>query len=309
MSVTDPRVSVVIPTYKREAKYLLRAINSINNQTYKNTEMVIVDDNPPDSKHRKNTMNLMNLYINDPNIIYYMNEKNIGGSLARNNGIKVATGEFVTFLDDDDEYLPEKIEKQLNFMLGQECDMSFTDLKLVNDNKIVVDYREYSDLNSFDKQSLLKYHITRHLTGTPTFMYKANKLNEIGGFEDSNMGQEFYLMLKSIEKDLKICYLPECDVIAYRHKEGGISQGKNKIFGENTLYKFKKKYFKDLTNQEKMFIRFRHYAVMVIAYKRNNEYLKSLGSIFIMFLSSPIDFFKEVRRFILNIFNKRRMGI
>lgn len=307
MSQTNPRVSVVIPTYKREAKYLLRAINSIKNQTYKNTEIVIVDDNYPNSEYRELIRNFMHQYSNDSDVIYCMNEKNMGGSLARNNGIYAATGNFITFLDDDDEYLPEKIEKQLNFMLDQDCDMSFTDLKLVNDNKVVVDYREYPNLVNFDKQSLLKYHIMRHLTGTPTFMYKADKIRNIGGFEDAKMGQEFYLMLKSIERDLKIGYLSTCDVIAYRHSEGGISQGNNKIIGENSLYDFKKKYFDIFTTREKMFIRFRHYAVMAIAYKRNKQYLQSLKSVSIMFLSSPIDFVKEVSRFSLNIFNSRRL--
>lgn len=307
MSETNPRVSVVIPTYKRETKYLLRAIDSIKNQTYKNTEIVIVDDNQPESEYRKTSIEFMKRYKNDPDVIYYVNEKNLGGSLARNNGIEAATGEYITFLDDDDEYLPNKIEKQLNFMLSQDCDMSFTDLKLVNDNKVVVDYREYPNLNSFDKQSLLKYHIMRHLTGTPTFMYQADKLKEIGGFEDAKMGQEFYLMLKSIEKDLKIGYFNDCDVIAYRHNEGGISQGENKIIGENALYDFKKKYFDIFTLREKMFIRFRHYAVMVIAYKRNKQYLQSLRSAIIMFLSSPIDFIKEVSRFSSNVLNRRRL--
>lgn len=194
-------------------------------------------------------------------------------------------------------------------MLSQDCDMSFTDLKLVNDNKVVVDYREYTNLDNSNKESLLKYHIMRHLTGTPTFMYKADKLKEIGGFEDAKVGQEFYLMLKSIEKGLKISYLNECDVIAYRHKDGGVSQGKNKIIGENVLYDFKKKYFKFFTTREKMFVRFRHYAVMTIAYKRNKEYFKSFWSLIVMFLASPIDCIKEVSRYIINIFKKRRMEI
>ncbi len=301
------RVSVIIPTYKRDVKYLFRAISSIEKQTYKNIEIIIVDDNPADSEYRKKTADFMKQYNNNSNIIYYMNHKNIGGSLARNNGINIASGEFITFLDDDDEYLPSKIEKQLNFMIDKNCDMSFTDLKLVNDDRVVVDYREYPNLKKFDKQSLLKYHIMRHLTGTPTFMYRAEKLKEIGGFEDAKMGQEFYLMLKSIEKDLKICYLNDSDVVAYRHNDGGISQGKNKIIGENSLYNFKRKYFNIFTTREKMFIRFRHYAVMAVAYKRNKQYFKALGNAIIMFLASPIDFVVEVSRFLSNIFNKRKL--
>lgn len=309
MIESNPRVSVVIPTYMRETSYLLRAVSSIKNQTYSNTEIIIVDDNPPGSDFRIMTIDFMNQFDNDPNVIFYMNEHSIGGALARNNGIHAASGQFITFLDDDDEYLPEKVSKQVSFMLAQDCDMSLTDLKLVNDNKVVVDYREYPNLDTSDKQSLLKYHLMRHLTGTPTFMYKANKLKEIGGFQDAKMGQEFYLMLKTIENDLKICYLPECDVIAYRHKEGGISQGKNKIIGENELYDFKKKYFHLFNHREKMYIKFRHHAVMTIAYKRNSEYFKSLMSGVIMFFSSPIDFVKEISRFVLNISKERRMEI
>lgn len=305
MSDIDQRVSVVIPTYKRETKYLLRAITSIKDQTYKNTEIVIVDDNPPNSDYRNMIMEFMKQYENDDDVTYIVNPMNIGGSLARNNGINVATGEFITFLDDDDEYLPEKIDKQLRFMKENNCDMSFTDLKLVNDSKVVVDFREYGGLRKYDKMSLLKYHIMRHLTGTPTFMYKAEKLKQIGGFEDAKMGQEFYLMLKSIENHLKICYLNDCDVIAYRHSDGGISHGTNKIDGENILYNFKKKYFYIFNHREKMFIRFRHYAVLVIAYKRNKEYLKSMISGLMMIFSSPLDFVKELIRFIKNMTKKR----
>ncbi|MDR5658767.1 glycosyltransferase family 2 protein [Serpentinicella sp. ANB-PHB4] len=305
MIKSSTRVSVIIPTYKREVKYLLRAINSVKNQTYKNTEIIVVDDNPPGSEYRKRMMDFMKQYTNDSDVIYYVNETNMGGALARNNGINVATGDFITFLDDDDEYLTKKVEKQLNFMIEKNCDMSFTDLKLVNDNKVVIDYREYPKLNSFDKQGLLKYHIMRHLTGTPTFMYKASKLKEIGGFEDVKMGQEFYLMLKSIENDLKICYFPECDVRAYRHNKGGISQGKNKIIGENELFEFKKKYFNIFTTREKMFIRFRHYAVMTMAYKRNKQYFRALKNVVIMFVSSPIDCIIEGRCFILRTLPKR----
>lgn len=302
------KVSIIIPTYKR-SDYLIRAIDSVINQTYSNIEVIVIDDNDPYSEFRKATEIKMQKYFNNKKVKYLKNEKNLGGALTRNIGIREATGDYITFLDDDDVYLPYKIEKQLNFMLSQDCDMSFTDLKLVNDNKVVVDYREYTNLDNSNKESLLKYHIMRHLTGTPTFMYKADKLKEIGGFEDAKVGQEFYLMLKSIEKGLKISYLNECDVIAYRHKDGGVSQGKNKIIGENVLYDFKKKYFKFFTTREKMFVRFRHYAVMTIAYKRNKEYFKSFWSLIVMFLASPIDCIKEVSRYIINIFKKRRMEI
>lgn len=308
MKENSIKVSVIIPTYKREVKYLSRAISSIKSQTHGNTEIVVVDDNPTESVHRNEVEQFMETYKQDPYAIYFKNPENVGGSLARNNGIGAATGDYITFLDDDDEYLPEKIEKQLKFMLSNDYDMSFTNLKLVNDNKVVVDFREYTWLKNFNQNDLLKSHIMRHLTGTPTFMYKVEKLKEIGCFENAKMGQEFYLMLKSIEGGLKIGYLNDCDVIAYRHNDGGISQGKNKIKGELALYNFKRKYFSIFNFRQKMFIRFRHYAVMTIAYKRNGDYIQTLWSATKMFFSSPLDFIGELGKFLFNITKNRRLG-
>lgn len=111
-----PKVSVIIPTYKR-SEMLSRAIDSVLSQTYKNVEVVVVDDNNPDTDWRKNTADTMQKYVNDLRVKYVCHEKNMNGSVARNTGIKSATGEIVAFLDDDDWYLPTKIEKQVKYLL------------------------------------------------------------------------------------------------------------------------------------------------------------------------------------------------
>jgi glycosyltransferase involved in cell wall biosynthesis len=296
MNIIDKRVSVIIPTYKREVKYLSRAVESILNQTYKNIEIIVIDDSPSTYSDRYKIKSYMDS-IKSSNVMYIQNEKNLGGSLSRNVGISIATGEYITFLDDDDKYLSKKIEKQLDFMVLGDYDLTFANMIMHNDKEEVVDIREYHDIPSFDNKALLHYHLMKHLTGTPTFMFKAKKLKEIGGFEDATMGQEFYLMLKSIEKNLSIGYFDDCDIVVYKHKDGGITQGKNKINGENILYKFKQKYFEQLNKKEKRYIRFRHYAVLVVAYKRNNMFIKAVLIGMVAFLSSPLDFIKEVFRF------------
>lgn len=185
-------------------------------------------------------------------------------------------------------------------MLAEDCDLSFTNLTLVNERKEIVDFRDHSGVDRFDNEYLLKYHLMRHLTGTPTFMYKAEKLREIGGFNDAKVSQEFYLMLKSIEAGLKIRYMNESDVIAYRHSDGGISHGQTKINGEKYLYEFKQQYFDRFTAKERRFITFRYYAVMAVAYIRNKNYFKALGSAIRMFFTSPLHLLKEGLRFISN---------
>ena len=104
------KVSVVIPTYKR-SEFLLRALESVLNQTWTDIEAVIVDDNGEGSEFRAATQrSLDEHYAADPRVKRVLNAKNMGGALARNEGIAAATGEYITFLDDDDIFLPEKVQ-------------------------------------------------------------------------------------------------------------------------------------------------------------------------------------------------------
>lgn len=110
------KVSVITPTYKR-SEMLPRAIKSVLAQTYKNIEIVVVDDNDPDSEWRKTTEQRMEEFTNDSRVVYVRHDKNMNGSAARNTGIKASTGNIITYLDDDDWYYPEKVEKQVEYLL------------------------------------------------------------------------------------------------------------------------------------------------------------------------------------------------
>lgn len=298
----EPRVSVIIPTFKRTEKFVKRAIDSLVTQDYQNLEIIIIDDNANlDAKeYRENNKKLINSYKDD-RIVYKENNKNLGGSLSRNEGIKVSTGDYITFLDDDDEYLPNKIKKQVEEMVVNNFDMSFSDLRICNQKGKTIDYREYSQIRSFENKELMNYHLTKHITGTPTFMYRANSLKGIGGFPDAKMGQEFYLMYNSIKNGMKIGYVPESNLIAYRHSNGGISMGYNKIIGEKALYSFKKQHFNTLKFRDKLFIRFRHHVILAIAFKRNKDWFMSLRHAVLAVILSPLDFLIEVTRFLYKI--------
>jgi glycosyltransferase involved in cell wall biosynthesis len=105
-------VSVIIPTYKR-SDYILRAINSVLNQTYKNIEIIIVDDNESEDEYSRITQKLLKELIDSKKIIYVKHNTNKGISAARNTGIKNSKGEYIAFLDDDDEFISNKTEIQL----------------------------------------------------------------------------------------------------------------------------------------------------------------------------------------------------
>lgn len=112
-----PLVSIIMPTYKR-SDMLSRAIKSVLTQTYSNIEIIVVDDNNPDTEWRKKTQGIMSEYNNNSKIKYILHPYNKNGSAARNTGIQQATGDIVTFLDDDDIYCPDKIRKQVDYLLN-----------------------------------------------------------------------------------------------------------------------------------------------------------------------------------------------
>lgn len=102
----NPMISVIIPTYNR-VTVITRAIRSVQKQTYQDFEIIVVDDGSTDD-----TEKVIHSF-NESRITYIKHERNLNGAVARNTGINVAKGRYIAFLDSDDEWLPEKLEKQL----------------------------------------------------------------------------------------------------------------------------------------------------------------------------------------------------
>lgn len=109
-----PKVSAIITTYNREKKILDRAVQSVLNQTYQDLELIIVDDNGLHSKVQKQNADFLDELITSDNRVRYIPLKeNRGVQFARNKGLEEATGDYIGFLDDDDIWWSQKIEKQL----------------------------------------------------------------------------------------------------------------------------------------------------------------------------------------------------
>ena len=146
-SMYTDKISVIIPSYNR-FNYLVNAIDSIKNQTYKNIEIIIVNDGSKQLEYYNNKIK---------NVIFLhqkQNSKQIFGfsniNYIRNIGIKHSTGKYIAFLDDDDYWLQNKIELQINSMKNNNCKMSSSDgyigYGVYNNNKI---YKKYNKDNYF----------------------------------------------------------------------------------------------------------------------------------------------------------------
>lgn len=123
-----PFVSIITPVYNSE-KYIADAINSVLSQTYGNWEMIIADDCSTD-----NTANIIKQFA-DPRLRYICLKENSGAAIARNIALENANGRFIAFLDSDDTWKPEKLEKQLKFMLDNNIGFSFTAYEILGEKK------------------------------------------------------------------------------------------------------------------------------------------------------------------------------
>lgn len=284
------KVSVVVATYKRKDD-LKRALDSLAHQSYDNFEIVLVDDNG-DFEWNETVNGIVEAFKNEyPHIDlkYIVNNPNQGSAKTRNIGIEASSGEYITFLDDDDLYLPEKISHQVEFMIQGGYDYSITDLYLYNEDDKLTDKRVRDYVKDTSKKSLMSYHLKYHLTGTDTMMFTKKYLLEIGCFAPIDVGDEFYLMQRAIEGNGKFGYLSGCDVKAYVHTgEGGLSSGEGKIKGENDLYEYKKTFFHSISAKTRRYIRMRHYAVIAFAYLRIKKYGKFIINSTKSFLNAPI---------------------
>jgi glycosyltransferase involved in cell wall biosynthesis len=279
-------VSVVIPTYKR-AEYLPRALESVLSQQYPSVEAVVVDDNGEGTAAQLSTAQVLSAYA-DRRVRYVVNPRNLGGALARNAGIEAASGYYVTFLDDDDEYLPGKIAVQAEKMDERGWDMSFMDADICGVAGTLIDMRRHIMPEEPDRAALIARHLIEHLTPTATFMFTAEALRRIGSFEPSEMGHEYMLMLKAIERGLRIGYIPRSLVRQYAHPGERITTGDKKAEGEKRLYALKRRYFDYLTPAQRRSVSARHYATLFYVHLKRRELPLALYNGISAALSSPV---------------------
>lgn len=127
--MNEPLVSIITPVYNAE-KFLEDTIKSVIKQSYKNWELILVDDCSKDS-----SSDIIKKYKeNDDRIKYIKLEKNSGASISRNIGIKNANGRFIAFVDSDDLWEEKKLEKQVEYMLENNIGFSFTSYRYMREN-------------------------------------------------------------------------------------------------------------------------------------------------------------------------------
>ncbi len=192
-------ISIVIPTYNREST-IGRAIKSVINQSYQNWECIIVDDGSIDNSEQ------VICSFNDSRIIYHKHKINKNASTARNTGMNMSRGKYIALLDSDDEWLPTKLEKQLQLLksLPSEYGMVSCWQDYYNGKTL------FNQLHKNNRGILFPQILTQILTGgAQTLFFKREVFEKVGGFDERITNGDDQDFIRRISQYYHIDLVPE----------------------------------------------------------------------------------------------------
>jgi glycosyltransferase involved in cell wall biosynthesis len=240
----NPKVSIVIPTYNR-ADFLPKAIQSVLSQTYRDWEIIIVDDGSTD-----NTEEIVKGY-NESRIRYIAHKSNLGISAARNTAIKNSKGKYIALLDSDDEWFPEKISYQMNIFQKKdsECGVVCTSGHMIEDDKKIRVKVIPANLDNFYEKFLFE-----NIIWCSSVLIKKECFEKLGLFDEHLKSCEDWEMWIRISKYYKFIFL-KTPLIKYLIHPGQLSENLLKKINARKRILFK--YQDELKNRK--FVYSHHY--------------------------------------------------
>lgn len=202
-------VSVIMPVYNGE-KYIRSAIDSVLNQTFQDFEFIIINDGSID-----NTENIVKSY-KDKRIRYYY-QKNMGPGLARNFGMSVAQGEFISFIDSDDVYFKSKLEEQTNILKNnKKFDIVYCDIEIIDVNSEHISYIK-DEFGYTKKEDIYAYMLFRQvIPSPPSIMIRTECYKKGCKFGGNSFMAEDYEFLLKLSQNFEFYYLP---LVLYKYRK------------------------------------------------------------------------------------------
>lgn len=233
-----PLVSVIMPTYRRDAT-LRRAISSVLKQTYRNLELIVVNDNGDDGRFTPIVREVVFSFAeNDDRVSLLEPVEHKNGAYARNRGVEASSGGFIAFLDDDDWWEPEKIERQVDTFenLSDEWGVVSCRVKRYRGDKLISVLPKHPDGHVYKDIMLV---VSDFATGT--LMVRRSLFDEVGGFDERLRRHQDLQLLIELTYRKKLLQLDEplhcCDV----------SDGQNRL-GPDELIGAKKALFESVSD-------------------------------------------------------------
>ncbi|MBP3890769.1 MAG: glycosyltransferase family 2 protein [Solobacterium sp.] len=225
-------VSIVIPTYHRPDR-IARAVESALKQTCEAKEIIVVDDNGKDSEFAHQTKLALQPYLDGQSIQYIQNEVNEGGSFSRNVGLREATGKYITFLDDDDEIHPEKLEKQIRSLeeRGETYSACYTGYhKLLKDGEVMESEEKIEGY-------VYPYALARaiYVGSGSNLLVRTEIARKIGGYDVSFKRNQDLEFLARMVKDYQLAYVDE-DLLTIHYEVREVKRSYEELVAIDTHY-------------------------------------------------------------------------
>ena len=210
----DGLVSIIMPSWNT-ANFIGKSIQCVVDQTYTNWELLIVDDCSADY-----TDDVVKPFLADKRIKYFKNEKNSGAAMTRNRAMREAQGEWIAFLDSDDLWMPEKLEKQVEFMKKNGYVLSFTEYeKIDEEDKPLNIYVSGPDV--VNKRKMYNYDYIGQLT----MMYSAKHFGLVQ-IKDIKKNNDYAIRLQLYKKPETEAHLLKENLARYRIRKKSVSHDK-----------------------------------------------------------------------------------
>lgn len=232
------KVSIIVPTFRGESQ-LKRSLQTIIEQTYKNIEIIVIDDNGLNSKSQIESKKIIR-ELNDKRLIYITHKKNLNGAAARNTGLKIATGDYICFHDDDDLMLEDRIENCVKILEKEkEYDGIFTGVVCCDENLIPTKIIKVLKKGNCYKDILLD----DMFFGTGSNIFITSKAFKRVGFFDERFKrhQDLEYMLRFYD-EFETTFLKKVEIIKSKNGINNIPNYEKLVINEE-LYqqKFEKK--------------------------------------------------------------------
>lgn len=202
-------ISVIIPTYG-SPMFLEKSIESVLNQTLRDWELIIVDDNNPETEARRQTERLVGKFT-DKRIKYIQHQHNKNGAAARNTALREAKGEYISFLDSDDEYMPNRLEECVKALKNADGDIAgvYTGCEFRRGGKTYLKYKDVKSGNFLVDTLACRFMFC---TGSNIFVKRA-VIEELNGFDETFLRHQDYEFLVRLFEKYSLIAVPDILVI------------------------------------------------------------------------------------------------
>lgn len=287
-------VTVCITTYNRE-DLLANTINSVLNQTYRKFELIIIDDCSTD-----NTEGLVNT-IYDDRLRYVRHKQNKGLAAARNTGIKEAKSKYIAFLDDDDEWLPKKLQEQVNLIESSEADVVYCGNVIIDKNNKIV-RKGKPEIKGNIRSEIVKKGLS---TIPSSCFFRKEALEAVGGFDENLESHiDHDIWMKMAEKNYKADYVDQALVVIYQNNRAKMTADNKSRLKATKVYLKKwgpeiKKWFGEKQGENYC----REFYIKILGRLgmealKQKKFKNALTCWSKAFFSSPLIFFKRVKIYI-----------